>query len=135
MNLEKLKKKSINLRQKTFMAFIEKGEAHLGGSFSMIESLLAIYEIILKKSDKFILSKAHASFPLCLLLKDKGLNPEIKTHLEIDLKNGINCTTGSLGHGLPIATGMAFAKKKQNIKGKIFVMISDGECQEGNTWE
>ena len=135
MNLEKLKKKSINLRQKTFMAFIEKGEAHLGGSFSMIESLLAIYEIILKKSDKFILSKAHASFPLCLLLKDRGLNPEIKTHLEIDLKNGINCTTGSLGHGLPIATGMAFAKKKQNIKGKIFVMISDGECQEGTTWE
>jgi len=135
MNLEKLKKKAKNLRQKTFMAFIEKGEAHLGGSFSMIESLLTIYEIFLKKKDKFILSKAHASFPLCILLKDKGLNPEITTHLEIDLKNGINCTTGSLGHGLPIATGMAFSRKKQKINGKIFVMISDGECQEGTTWE
>ena len=66
---------------------------------------------------------------------DKGLNPEIKTHLAIDIKNGIHCTTGSLGHGLPIATGMAFARKKQKIKGKIFVMISDGECQEGTTWE
>ena len=64
------------------MAFIEKGEAHLGGSFSMIESLLTIYEMILKKNDKFILSKAHASFPLCILLKEKGLNPEIKTHLD-----------------------------------------------------
>ena len=112
MNLEKLKKKAADLRKKTFMAFIEKGEAHLGGSFSMIESLLTIYELILKKNDKFILSKAHASFPLCILLKEKGLNPEIKTHLEIDLKNGINCTTGSLGHGLPIATGMSFARKK-----------------------
>ena len=101
----------------------------------MIESLLTIYEIFLKKTDKFILSKAHASFPLCILLKEKGLNPKIKTHLEIDIKNGINCTTGSLGHGLPIATGMAFAKKKLKKKGKIFVMISDGECQEGTTWE
>tara|TARA_A100001011_G_C14321973_1_gene851223 strand:- start:9156 stop:9908 length:753 start_codon:yes stop_codon:yes gene_type:complete len=135
MNLEKLKKKAADLRKKTFMAFIEKGEAHLGGSFSMIESLLTIYELILKKNDKFILSKAHASFPLCILLKEKGLNPEIKTHLEIDLKNGINCTTGSLGHGLPIATGMSFARKKKKTKGKIYVMISDGECQEGTTWE
>ena len=135
MNVEKLKKKAANLRKKTFMAFIEKGEAHLGGSFSMIESLLTIYEKILKKDDKFILSKAHASFPLCILLKEKGFNPEIKTHLEIDLKNGIHCTTGSLGHGLPIATGMSYARKKQRTKGKIYVMISDGECQEGTTWE
>lgn len=135
MNFKKLNESAINLRQKTFMAFIEKGEAHLGGSFSMIESLLTIYEKFLKKNDKFILSKAHASFPFCILLKEKGLNPKIKTHLEIDIKNGINCTTGSLGHGLPIATGMAFARKKQKIKGNIFVMISDGECQEGTTWE
>ena len=135
MNFKKLRKQAENLRKKTFMTFIEKGEAHLGGSFSMIESLIIIYEKILKKQDKFILSKAHASFPLCILLREKKLKPKIKTHLEIDIKNGIHCTTGSLGHGLPIATGLAFAKKKQNIKGKIFVMISDGECQEGTTWE
>ena len=93
MNLKKLKKKAIDLRIKTFKAFIEKGEAHLGGSFSMIELLITIYEIIIKKKDKFILSKAHASFPLCILLREKGLNTQIKTHLEIDEKNGINCTT------------------------------------------
>ena len=57
------------------------------------------------------------------------------THLEIDVKNGIYCTTGSLGHGLPIATGMAFSRRLQKKNGKIFVMISDGECQEGTTWE
>ena len=89
----------------------------------------------MSKNDKFILSKSHASFPYCLILKSKGYNPKLTTHLEIDVKNGINCTTGSLGHGLPIATGMAFAKKKNKEKGKIFVLISDGECQEGTTWE
>ena len=135
MNLKRLLKKAKELRIKTFNAFIEKGEAHLGGSFSMIETLILIYDLMLKKNDKFILSKAHASFPLCILLQEKGYNNKIKTHLEIDEKNGINCTSGSLGHGLPIATGMAFAKKKQKKQGKIFVMISDGECQEGTTWE
>jgi len=135
MKFKKLENKARDLRIKTFNAFIEKKEAHLGGSFSMIEGLLTIYEKFLKRSDKFILSKAHASFPLCILLREKGLRPKIKTHLEIDKKNGIHCTTGSLGHGLPIATGMAFARKKQKLKGKIFVMISDGECQEGTTWE
>jgi transketolase len=101
----------------------------------MIEALISVYEMILKKNDKFILSKSHASFPLCLLLKERGLSPELKTHLEIDQKNGIYCTTGSLGHGLPISTGMAFARKIKNKKGKIYVLISDGECQEGTTWE
>ncbi len=135
IDYKKLANKAKKLRQDTFLAFIKKGEAHLGGSFSMIEMLLTLYEIIMKKEDKFILSKAHASYPLCILLQDRGLNPKLTTHLELDKKNGINCTTGSLGHGLPIATGMAFARKKQKIPGKIYVMISDGECQEGTTWE
>ncbi|SVA58325.1 uncharacterized protein METZ01_LOCUS111179, partial [marine metagenome] len=114
---------------------VEHGEAHLGGSFSMIEMLLALYESVLKEEDKFILSKAHASFPLCLLLQNKGLQPELRTHLELDPVNGIHCTTGSLGHGLPIATGMAMARKRLGRPGRIYVMISDGECQEGTTWE
>ena len=101
----------------------------------MIEILISLFDVIMKKEDKFILSKSHSSFPLCLLLKDKGLNPKLTTHLEIDVDNGIYCTTGSLGHGLPIATGMAFARKIKKNKGKIYVMISDGECQEGTTWE
>ena len=134
-NLTKLKNKAAKLRQETFNAFIRKGEAHLGGSFSMIEILITLYEIILRRNDKFILSKAHASFPLSLMLKKKGFNPKLTTHLEIDPKNGIHCTTGSLGHGLPIATGMAIAIKKKKKKRKIFAMISDGECQEGTTWE
>ena len=133
--MKNLIKKALMLRQKTFLAFVKKGEAHLGGSFSIIEILIILFEKILKKNDKFILSKSHASFPFCILLKERGYNTKLTTHLEIDPKNGIYCTTGSLGHGFPIATGMAFAKKKLKKRGKIFILISDGECQEGTTWE
>ena len=130
-----LKKRALELRRSTFEAFVEKGEAHLGGSFSIIETLIALFDRTMDKNDKFILSKGHASFPLCLLLREKGYNTKLTTHLEIDTANGIHCTTGSLGHGLPIATGMAYARKKLGPAGKIIVMISDGECQEGTTWE
>ena len=126
---------ALELRKKTFHAFIEHGEAHLGGSFSMIEMLLALHEEVLTTDDKFILSKAHASYPYCIYLRDNGFNPSIKTHLELDPKNNIHCTTGSLGHGLPIGLGMALARKMQNKNGKIYVLMSDGECQEGTTWE
>ena len=132
---EDLVEKAKKLRQDTFNAFVEHGEAHLGGSFSIIEMLIALYDKVLKEEDKFILSKAHASYPLCLLLKEKGYHPPLTTHLEINPKNGIHCTTGSLGHGLPLATGMAMARKRLQIKGEIYVMMSDGECQEGTTWE
>ncbi len=135
MNEKKLKEKAKKLRQKTFESFVKKGEAHLGGSFSMIEIITLMYNKILKANDKFILSKSHSSFPLCLILKEKGFNPSLTTHLELDEKNGIFCTTGSLGHGFPIAAGMAFSRKYQKKVGKIFVLISDGECQEGTTWE
>lgn len=127
--------KAKKLRLKTFQKFVETGEAHLGGSFSMIEMLVFVFEKILKKNDKFILSKSHSSFPMCILLREKGYNPKLTTHLEIDVKNKINCTTGSLGHGLPISVGMAFSKKIQKKGGNIFVLVSDGECQEGTTWE
>ena len=90
LQYDHLVSKAKKLRQDTFNAFIEHGEAHLGGSFSMIEMLIALYEVVLKGEDKFILSKAHASFPLCLLLKEKGYEPKLTTHLEIDPENGIH---------------------------------------------
>ena len=125
----------LKLRQNTFMSFVKKGEAHLGGSFSIIETLVFLFEYYLKKNDKFILSKSHSSYPFILYLRKKGYKPKITTHLEKDVKNLIYCTTGSLGHGLPIATGMAKALKLKKKKSKIIVMLSDGECQEGTTWE
>ena len=133
--IDNIKHQCTQLRIDTFETFIRKNEAHLGGSFSLIEILVSMYSQILKKNDKFILSKSHASYPLCLILRKKGFKTKITTHLELDKKNGINCTTGSLGHGLPISTGMALSRKLKNKKGNIYVMMSDGECQEGTTWE
>ena len=72
--INQLKNKALDLRRKTLKMFVQKGEAHLGGSFSMIEIVLSLFSQILKKNDKFILSKSHASFPLCIILKEKGLN-------------------------------------------------------------
>ena len=113
MLLKNLKKKAHQLRKDTFNAFLKKKEAHLGGSFSIIEILIFLFDLVMKKNDKFILSKSHASFPLCLILRKRGFKTKLTTHLEIDPKNGIHCTTGSLGHGLPISAGMDFAKKFQ----------------------
>ena len=135
MKYKHLQDKALKLRQDTFNAFIETGEAHVGGSFSMIEAFLVLHEEVMEKGDKFILSKAHASYPYQIYLREQGFNPKITTHLEVDEENSIHCTTGSLGHGFPMAIGMALARKKSNRSGKIYVMVGDGECQEGTTWE
>ena len=128
-------KKAFQLRNKTLDKFYAMGEAHLGGSFSMIEILIFLYYRLISNNDKFILSKSHASVPYLILLRDLGYKPKFKTHLELDKKNKIYCTTGSLGHGLPISVGFALANKLKNKEGIVFVLISDGECQEGTTWE
>ncbi len=130
-----LSEKARELRKGVLRLAVETGEAHLGGSFSEIEILTSLYESVLTENDKFILSKGHAYAPLYLLLKERGFNPKLSGHPDIDIKNGICCTTGSLGHGLPTAAGMAFARKLKGSTGKIYVLMSDGECQEGTTWE
>jgi len=130
-----LEEKARQLRLKTLDLALEQGEAHLGGSFSGIEILISLYDFVLKPEDKFILSKGHACLPWYVLLQEKGYNPKVQTHPDIDEKNGIYATTGSLGHGLPIGIGRAMAMKKLGKPGRIYVLISDGECQEGTTWE
>lgn len=123
------------LRRDVLDLAVEYGEGHLGGSFSEIEILVSLYDNILKPEDKFILSKGHCCYPLYVLLREQGYSPKISGHPDIDEKNGIWCTTGSLGHGLPIGVGMSLARKKQNKEGNIYVLMGDGECQEGTTWE
>jgi len=130
-----LEKKAKLLRRKTLDVANESGVGHLGGCFSEIEILVSLYNQVLKDEDKFILSKGHACQCLYPLLREKGYDPILCGHPDIDEKNGIYCTTGSLGHGLPIGTGMALAKKFQKQKGNIYVLMGDGECQEGTTWE
>ena len=134
-SIKKLEEKSKWLRRETINLAKENGGYHFGGSFSATEILVTLYDKILKEGDKFILSKGHACFPLYVLLKEKGYTPKISGHPSIDPKNGINCTTGSLGHGIPIGIGMALAKKIKKDSGQIYILAGDGECQEGTTWE
>ena len=134
--ISKLKEKAKKLRRDVLNLALETGgEGHLGGSFSEIEILISLYDRIMKDDDKFILSKGHACYPLYVLLRQKGYNPKISGHPDIDEENGICCTTGSLGHGLPIGVGMALARKILGKKGRIYVLMGDGEIEEGTTWE
>jgi len=133
--MKTLEEKAKELRLNTLELSVKEGDAHLGGCFSEIEILISLYDKILKKEDKFILSKGHCSYPMYLLLRKKGYNPKINAHPDIELESGVCCTTGSLGHGLPIGAGMALAKKFKKEKGNIYVLMGDGECQEGTTWE
>ncbi|MAG02083.1 hypothetical protein CMI42_01995 [Candidatus Pacearchaeota archaeon] len=134
-DLERLKERSKLLRKEVLQLALETNGSHIGGSFSEIEILISLFYKILNHDDLFILSKGHACYPYFLLLREKGFDPKIMGHPEIDPKNGIYCTTGSLGHGLPIGAGMAFARKIKQLSGRIYILMSDGECQEGTTWE
>jgi hypothetical protein len=86
--------------------------------------------------DVFILSKGHACAALYAVLETKGHHPAVtKVHPERDPLNGVTITSGSLGHGLPIAVGMAQALKLAKQPGTVYVLMGDGECLEGTTWE
>jgi len=114
---------------------METRNGHIAPALSCVEIIEAVYNIK-TNDDKFILSKGHGCLALYVKLQELGYNPDIyKGHPDIDIENGIECTTGSLGHGLPVAVGMAYAKKLKKEDGRIFVLISDGELQEGTTWE
>lgn len=123
-----------DLRRKTLELAYQTGNGHIASALSIVEILIAVYEHM-KWGDRFILSKGHGCLSWYALLQDMGFNPVLGGHPDIDPLNGIICTTGSLGHGLPMAVGMAYAKKYLNDPYKVYVLMGDGECQEGTLWE
>jgi transketolase len=143
MHNPKFSKLRCKIYRKKILEISKKVSAlHIGGSFSSVEILDVIYNDLLKKNDKFILSKGHAGILQYVVLnykgviKDKVLNSYLTKNgilgVHPDYGNpGIEASTGSLGHGLAISAGMALAKKKSNF----FVVMSDGELQEGSVWE
>ena len=130
-----LNERSKHIRMEAFKLSKANGGYHYGGSFSAAEILIALYDHVLTDNDKFILSKGHSCWPYYVLLREKGFNPKLEAHPTLDESNGVHCTTGSLGHGLPTGLGMAWAKKLKNESGKVYVLMGDGECQEGTLWE
>jgi transketolase len=130
--------------------------SHVGGGLSMADILAVLYGAVLKVDpgkpdwagrDRFILSKGHACAGLYAVLAERGFFPlsELETfyqdgsrlcgHVTHTGVAGVECSTGSLGHGLPIACGMAVAGKDARNPFRVFALISDGECDEGTTWE
>lgn len=109
---------------------------HLASGLSALPIIEKIYKKFDFEKDVFILSKGHGCLGLYPVLESYGFHPDVtKQHPDIDKENGIYCTTGSLGHGLPVAVGVAMAKKIKKEDGLVYVLMGDGECQEGTTWE
>ena len=130
--------------------------AHVGSSFSMAELLAVLYGEILRvnpgdpewsERDRFILSKGHACAGLYAILAEKGFFPlewldtfyldggKLAGHVTRSNVPGVELSTGALGHGLPVGCGMALAAMRDRASHRIWVMLSDGECDEGSIWE
>lgn len=109
---------------------------HLAASLSALPIIKNIYESMNLAQDVFLLSKGHACYAWYAVLEQYGYDPNWwNHHPDIDPQNGILTSSGSLGHGLPMAVGMALSKKITNYPGIVHVLLGDGECQEGTTWE
>ena len=132
------------------------GGSHIGSALSIADILAVLYTEILHldpknpklvQRDRFVLSKGHAGAALYATLAETGFFPvsKLATHYQdgsdlcghVSHKGipGVEVSTGSLGHGLSLATGMALAAKIDQRKHRIFTLLSDGECDEGSTWE
>lgn len=145
------------LRKKIFLIGYKGGMAHLASCFSSLEMIYALYlKGILRYDprnpqwedrDRFILSKGHAGLALYSVMQKAGLVSEevLQSYLSEESVIGgepcrrdcawIEATTGSLGHGLSMGLGIAIALKRNKSNGKVYVMLGDGECQEGTVWE
>ncbi len=142
IHLKKSNLRCLEYRKKILDLSQKVGALHIGGSFSSVEILDTIYNFLLKKDDKFILSKGHTGILQYVILESKKIiskkflhsycqkNSKLGVHPDYG-NPGIEASTGSLGHGLGIAAGLAIGQKKINI----YVVVSDGELMEGTTWE
>jgi len=154
--MPQLDARSKYLRQLVVRA-LEGGErGHVGSSMSLIEIMRVLYDEILRyraneprwpHRDRMILSKGHGCIALYVLLADKGFIP-LETldtfcrrdsilggHPEAGKVPGVEASTGSLGHGLPYGIGMALAARMEKRDTRIYVIMGDGEINEGSVWE
>jgi len=121
-------------------------EGHIGSSLSILDILYVLYDrFILGTDDKFVLSKGHASLALYVILNEFNLLEEpLENYCKFDSLigghpndklNAVEASTGSLGHGLPIAIGMAMGYKILKSSNHVYCLIGDGEMNEGTIWE
>ncbi len=133
--IKKLTSKQKYYRRRILQISYEAKASHIGSCFSAIDIITAIYNIK-KKNEKFILSAGHAGVALYAILENYGYLKKstlknLNIHPDRNKKHGIHVSSGSLGQGLPIAVGIAFANREKDV----YCLISDGECAEGSIWE
>jgi transketolase len=145
-----------NIRKDIIEMIYRGGSGHPGGSLSAVEILVCLYFQIMKidpnnpewgERDLFILSKGHAAPLLYAVLTNRGFfareelftfnqpGTRLQKHIDMHLVPGAELSTGSLAQGLSVAVGMALGLKNDAKKRRVFVLIGDGECQEGQIWE
>ncbi|MEZ0536315.1 transketolase [Caldicellulosiruptoraceae bacterium PP1] len=151
-----LKKRAIEIRKNIILQTSSAGSGHPGGSLSAVEILnyLYFYEMNIdpknpkdENRDRFVMSKGHASPVLYAVLAEKGffskeelkgfrqVNSILQGHPDMKKIPGVEISTGSLGQGLSIANGMALAGKLDKKDYRVFVLLGDGEIEEGQVWE
>ena len=154
--LEKLDKTALTVRRDVLSMIIAARASHIASSYSVVEILTYLYERVLNvrkikflnvERDRFILSKGWGISALYAILAEYNIiDKELlrkyckdgSKMLGIATRNGVSgieATTGSMGHGLPIGVGIAKGLKIKKNKARVYVLISDGECDEGSTWE
>jgi transketolase len=154
--LGRLKAKATEVRKAVIEAIGSLGIGHIGGCMSIVETLVILYHKFLRTDpadprkpdrDKLVLSKGHAGPTLYAILADLGFFPQewlatlnrggsrLPSHCDMNLTPGVDMTTGSLGHGLSAAVGMALGHRLDKLPGRIYAIIGDGECNEGQVWE
>ncbi len=132
---EVLSERSKQVRRDAIDLSLANGGYHYGGSFSCADILVNLFDRVMGPDDRFILSKGHGCWVYYVLLRELGFNPLLEGHPHYDPHNGVYCTAGSMGHGFPTAIGQALARKLKKEPGTVYVLIGDGEAQEGTTWE
>lgn len=145
--MEKLKEAIKKTRKRLIEMHYDSGVGHIGGNLSALHIMMVLFHTVLEAQDTFILSKGHAAGALYATLwsigrlKDEALlqfhrdDTKLSGHPAPDFLPEIPFSTGSLGHGLSLAAGIALGKTLQKQPGRVFCLLSDGELQEGSTWE
>ncbi|MGH0435014.1 transketolase [Bacillus basilensis] len=145
-----------DIRKHVLKMVFKAGAAHVGTCFSVVEILHTLYFKVLKidpetpdwkERDRFILSKGHGSAALYATLAERGFfsktllerfymdDGSLPGNIDQTVVPGIDASSGSLGIGLSLGIGMSIGLKKDNINSKVYVVLGDGECQEGAVWE
>ena len=151
-----LDERSKHLRRLIVRALDGGGRGHIGSSMSLVEIMRVLYDDVLRyrpsepkwhERDRMILSKGHGCLALYVLLADKGFIPVealdtfcrrdsiLGGHPEAAKIPGVEASTGSLGHGLSFGLGMALAARIERRDTRVFVVMGDGEINEGSVWE